>query len=157
MPRGRLVFDVAIFTAAMATLAFPFGIVLFLESVPWPIRAVMLGSSALASLIVLLIVLWTMPVRYSVEGGVVKLCSPVRCVEYVVEGVEEGKVHNPRRWKEWFPCFGFRGFRLAWAKCANDQLYFATARCRDVWKKLQVRKGNERYTLWLCVDSRGGG
>ena len=153
MPRGRLVFDVAIITAAMAALASAFGVALFIESIPWPIRAYMIGSSALA----VLIVLWFIPVKYSVEGDVVKLCSPIRCVKYEVEGVEGGEVYDPRRWKMGLPCFGFRGFRLAWAKCANDQLYFATARCRDVWKKLQVRKGDERYTLWLCVDGHSSG
>jgi len=153
MSQDRLVFDVAILTIIAVAMASSFGIALFLESIPWPFRAYILGSSVLA----VLIVLWITPVRYSVEGGVVRLCSPIRCVEYEVERVEEDEVYNPRMRKESFPCFGLHGFRMTWAKCANDHIYFATARCRDVWKKFQVRKGDEKYTLWLCIDDRGGG
>jgi len=151
MPQSRLILDMAILTATMAALASAFYVALYVGLVPWPVRAIMLGSSAIA----VLIILWITPVRYSLERGVVKLCSPVRCVEYEVVDVEEGEVYNPRMWREWFPCFGFRGFRLAWAGCPNGHLYFATMRCRDVWKKLQVRKGDKRYTLWLCTSGRG--
>jgi len=153
MPQGRLILDVAIITSTVLASAVMFYVGIFLGLVPWPIRAFLLGLGTL----VVWILLWITPVRYSLEGGVVRLCFPVRCVEYVVEGVEEGEVYNPRMWREWFLCGGFRGFKMAWAWCPNGHLYFATARCRDVWKKLQVRKGDEKYTLWLCVDDRGKG
>jgi len=151
IPQGRLILDVAILASAVPVLAVMFYFGIFPEFVPWPVRAVLLGSGVLVAWLLL----WITPVRYSLEGGVVKLCSPVKCVEYEVEGVEGGEVYNPRMWREWFLCGGFRGFKLAWAGCPNGHLYFATARCKDTWKKLQVRKGNEKYTLWLCVDSRG--
>jgi len=153
MPQGKLILDMAILTALMAVPASMFYIALFLELVPWPIRIYMLSSGALA----VLIFLWIMPAKYSLEGGVVRLCSPIRCAKYEVEGMEEGEVYNPRRWKMSYPCFGFHGFRLTWVKCSDDHIYFATARCRDVWKKLQIRKGDEKYTLWLCIDSHGSG
>jgi len=151
MPQARLILDMAILTAATTALASVFGVALYVGLVPWPVRAIMLGSSAIA----ILIILWITPVRYSLEGSVVRLCSPIRCVEYKIEGVEEGVVYNPRMWREWFPCFGFRGFKLAWAGCPNGHLYFATARCKDTWKKLQVCKGDKRYTLWLCTSGNG--
>jgi len=152
MPQGRLIHDVAIVVAMLVVLPVMFYFGIFSKA-PWPVRVLLLGAGALTAWILL----WITPVRYSLEGGVVKLCSPVKCVEYVVEGVEEGEVYNPRMWREWFLCGGFRGFKMAWAGCPNSHLYFATLRCRDVWKKLQVRKGDERYTLWLCVDGRGKG
>jgi len=150
MPQIKLIHDAAILTALVAALPVMFYFGIF-SGAPWPVRAVLLGGGAIA----VWILLWITPVRYSLEGGIVKLCFPVRCVKYVVEGVEEGEVYNPRMWREWFLCSGFRGFRLAWAWCPNGHLYFATARCRDVWKRLQVRKGNKRYTLWLCTSGRG--
>jgi len=153
MPQGRFILDVTMLTAAMAALAVAINAVLFAKFVPWPVRAIVLGSGALVAWLLL----WITPVRYSLEGGVVRLCSPIRCVEYEVEGAEEGEVYNPHMWKEWFLCGGFRGFKLAWAGCPNGHLYFATARCKDTWKKLQVRRGGEKYTLWLCVNGRGGG
>jgi len=151
MSQARLILDVAILTAAAAASFTTFNVALFSKFVPWFVRAIIFGVGVLIAWILL----WITPVRYSLEGGVVRLCSPIRCVEYEVEGVEGGKVYNPRMWKEWLFCGGFRGFKLAWAGCPNGHLYFATTRCRDVWKKLQVRKGNEKYTLWLCTSGRG--
>jgi len=83
MPQTRLILDVALLTSTVLALAtaFYFGI-LFPKFIPWPVRAILLGSSALA----VWILLWITPVRYSVEGSVVRLCFPVRCVEYKVEG-----------------------------------------------------------------------
>jgi len=150
MPQGRLILDVAILAVATAAMAVVINGALFAKFVPWPVRAFLLSVGVLIAWVLL----WITPVRYSLEGGVVRLCFPVRCVKYVVEGVEEGEVYNPRMWREWFLCSGFRGFKMAWAGCPNGQLYFATARCRDTWKKLQVRKGDKRYTLWLCTSGR---
>jgi len=153
MPQGRLILDVAILASAVPALAVMFYVGIFLGLVPWLVRAILLGSGALVAWLLL----WITPVRYSLEGGVVRLCSPLRCVEYEVVEVEGGEVYNSRMWREWLLCSGFRRFKLAWAWCPNSHLYFATTRCRDLWKKLQVRKGNEKYTLWLCIDDHSSG
>jgi len=150
MPQGKLILDVAILAAVAAVFALAFNAAITARFIPWVLSVSLFGVVAFVAWDLL----WSMPVRYSLEGGVVRLCSPIRCIEYEVEGVE-GEVYNSRIRREWFLCSGFHGFRLMWVKCSDDHIYFATAQCRDVWKKLQVRKGDKRYTLWLCTSGRG--
>jgi len=84
MPQGRLILDVGILASTVPALAVMFYVGIFLGLVPWLVRAILLGSGAP----VVWILLWITPVRYSLEGGVVRLCSPLRCVEYEVVEVE---------------------------------------------------------------------
>ena len=97
-----------------------------------------------------------MPWKYSVSGGVVKLCSPFRCVEYEVAG-RRGEVKGAlwRRWVYNADCVGWRSVVSAWAWCRGGDLYFATHRCRDRWEIYQARGEDYVFSLWLC-DGGGG-
>lgn len=143
--------------AELVALAAPYAVAVV---VGWGLNAAGSGAVAYlfsAALAALFAVLYgfMMPWKYSVENGVVRLCSPLRCVEYDVvnyQGEAEGELW--RRWLFNMNCVGWRSTVSVWEWCGGGELYFATRRCRDKWRIYQVREEDYVFKLWLCDDGK---
>ena len=103
--------------------------------------------------IIMFAVLYYMPNHCVIDndGGVVKLCSLVRCRVFRLRdvlGVVRGGWLPPGGTKALF-CFGWRMLTF-WSDC-GDEIFFSTPSCRGEWMRLSVvdERGVERV-LWLC-------
>lgn len=98
-----------------------------------------------------LLVLWYMPVRCASDGGIYKLCTPVRCLEVRVVEIF-GEVAGGRTiptTPRGASCWGWPLPTTQFLSC-RDWLYFSTPHCGGRWMRIRGEVEGRQKEVWLC-------
>jgi len=95
--------------------------------------------------------LWFMPSRCRSEGGVYKICTPVRCVDIkgaeVLGDVRGGRIPPGKSYALF--CLGWRSLLTFFADC-GEELFFSTPSCDGRWMRIRGEVKGRQKEVWLC-------